>query len=476
MSRHPGNLRIALAALFLLVASSPLMPQQPAPAAKAAPKNMEVTTAVTAARAAFDAALPDILNTSFRRADVALRRALELDSSFALARSIHAVTAPGMTQAARISELNRALADGARASTPELLAIIAVRDAVRGDQPTAITVAHAAHTSVPDDPYLAFLDAVIRMRPGTEGDVIPIAQDYLARNPDQAFMVGTLAYGLFMSGKRTEGLEAARRYLAMLPDHPNPHDTYGELLRRSGELDEAAREYEKALALDPGWTQSHGALGNIAYLRHDYAAAGQHLQALLAAAPDIDARLDARRQLAWLAVFARQQNEVRQQLQACASDAEQAKLPDDAAYCHGELAVLEAAAGRAREAQHELAAVPAGVPSGPFIDPAIVHATLGEASAVHDDLAQLSRKPGGADALPFVEALEAIARGDIAGARAQLAAVKDPGYRVEVQALVLRAARRSKDTEAARAAESELAVYQDLCICAAFAHLVAGRP
>ena len=478
MSPRPHPFSLLLATPCLLAAATVLPAQEPA--SKAAPQVLVVTTSVPRARAAFDAGASDLVNGRFERADQQYRQALALDPSAGIVRAAYAAWALGLPQAERLRELDRAVADAARASTPELLAAAALREWVRGDRAAWSTLIRATRALVPDDPYLASIDAGFALMAGKPVEATGIAQEYLARNPNAAPLYNLLGYGLFRSGHQADGLAAMEHYVALLPDEPNPHDSYGELLLAAGRLEDAEREYRRAVELDPGFTNSYRGLARVAQARHDYRAARSPLEAVVAQAPDLEARADAQRALAFNAVFMGDMDAAHDQLMAAAVNAEKGGLAVHAAFSHGFLATLEAAAGHARAAREQLGARDAAPAWNRAVGSAIAHGALGQAAEVDKDLASLEQAQGtpgmAPDALPLVRLVDRAVRGDVAGARGELAGMKAPNFRLLGQTFVLRAARRTKDAAATAAAEAELNGYQAVDGNSAFAHRLVGLP
>jgi tetratricopeptide (TPR) repeat protein len=472
------RLSLPLAALSLLAPAA--LPAQE-PAAKAAPQVLVVTTTVPQARAAFAAGATELMNGRFDRADREFRHALELDPGAGVVRASYAAWAIGLAQPERLREADRAVVDAARASTPELLTAAALREWVRRDPAAWGTLIRATRALVPDDPYLAALEAGGALMSGKPADVVGIAQEYLARNPNAAAMYNLLGYALFRTGRQADGLAAMERYLALLPDQPNPHDSYGELLLASGRQDDAEREYRRAIELDPGFTNSYRGLARVAQLRHDYRAARSPLEAVVAQAPTLEARADAQRDLAFNAVFLGDMDAARDQLMAAAVNAEKGGLAVHAAFSHGYLAVLEAAAGHARAAREQLAARGAAPAWNRAVGSALAHGALGRATEVANDLAALEQAardtPGIApDALPLARLIDCAVRGDVDGASAELAGMKAANFRLLGQAFVMRAARRAKDAPAMDAAQAELSAYKPVDGNSAFAHRLVRLP
>jgi hypothetical protein len=121
--RLPRWALVAAAALVGLATAPPLAAQVAAGVAR--PVRLEVTTTSSEARTAFMGGLEDLMSVFPNRATARLKRAVDLDPAFGLARVIHGVNAPGLTAAQRNEEIARGVADAAKASPTELLLAMA---------------------------------------------------------------------------------------------------------------------------------------------------------------------------------------------------------------------------------------------------------------------------------------------------------------------------------------------------------------
>ncbi len=78
--------------------------------------------------------------------------------------------------------------------------------------------------------------------------------------------------------RKEEALEAVDRYLQLAPGEPNPYDTKGAIYFLFGEIDSALYWYHKAIALRADFWFSLEQLGSTAMLQQDYAAADRYFQ------------------------------------------------------------------------------------------------------------------------------------------------------------------------------------------------------
>jgi tetratricopeptide (TPR) repeat protein len=130
------------------------------------------------------------------------------------------VIAPDLTPAQQEQELNRAVADAARATSGELLLAAATRANAlnRAEETRVLTDALVA--LLPNDPDLAFFRSGTLAPDEGQAAIRQIAQ----RFPDYAPAQNLLAYQLWAAGDRAGALEAVQRYVRLAPSHPNSHD------------------------------------------------------------------------------------------------------------------------------------------------------------------------------------------------------------------------------------------------------------
>jgi tetratricopeptide (TPR) repeat protein len=93
--------------------------------------------------------------------------------------------------------------------------------------------------------------------------------------------------------------ESFKKYIKLIPDDPNPYDSYAELLLKMGEYEVSIENYEKALEIDPDFLPSHrGIATNLVYMR-EYKKARGRLTHLYKIAEEDNQRINAH---FWIAV------------------------------------------------------------------------------------------------------------------------------------------------------------------------------
>jgi len=419
-----------------------------------------VTTSSEEARTAFWAGLNDMDNIHFERGAAQLRRALELDPKFGLARVIYGVFAPALTADQRTQEIDRGTADAASASTGELLVAMAWRANAPDRAQEQRALFDAAAGLLPNDPHVAYYRAISVADARARAQAL---EQVTSKFPDFAPPYNTLAYARFTDfGDRAGGIAAAEQYVKLASNHPNPYDTYAELLAWSGRLDEAEQQYQKTLSLDADFVEAHAGLGEVAQLKGDGAAARTHYAHAIAATTPPQTRLNYRQAIAVTYVNEGNIKAALAELSAVAAEAEQAKLNGVAATAHRNMAVIEAALGNqktvdghlAKAAELTSAETPAQLGVG-----ATAHALLGHVDAARPLAAKLRELASSPEASPAairnshaVQAIVAAAEKDADGCLAHAKQAAPAGALAKVMAAeVLKKSGKKAEAQALKA-------------------------
>jgi len=245
-----------------LLAAAPValaLPAMPAPltaqvaAGVARPARLEATTASEAARTEFWSGVEDLTNAFPNRGTARIKRAVDLDPAFGLARVLHGINTAGLTTAQRNEEIARGIADAAKASTGELMVALAYRENFRQNAVEARAILMSAGVLLPGEPLVAYQRAVwaAGVPGGTQTDAIPELRQVIERFPDYGPAYNTLAYAQWEAGVRNDAIQTAMTYMQKATAQPKPHDTYAELVQWDGRYDEAITHYKKAIEVDP---------------------------------------------------------------------------------------------------------------------------------------------------------------------------------------------------------------------------------
>ena len=244
LRRPPSIATLARVTTIAALVALPIAATAQLGAGVARATKLEPTSMSALAISEFNSAMNDLSNAQVARGTEHLRRALAADPTLGVARAFYGFNAVGLTRTQRELELDRAVTDALRGSTPELLIATAMRARFRGDLVQTQSLMRSAAQILPNDPTIAYQVAWLNGQvPGNRyTDAIAPMRTLTTRFPEFAPPHNLLAYSLFRSGERAAALEMVQLYVAKAPNEPNPHDSYGELLQWSGRLTDAAQQ------------------------------------------------------------------------------------------------------------------------------------------------------------------------------------------------------------------------------------------
>ncbi len=193
-------------------------------------------------------------------------KAVELDSSFALAWLFLSFVQPDLSKRFDYIERSRSHADGV--SEGERIYILANYSNFHGDEKKREK----------------YLQELVEMYPKDERLVGELGNFYFERhkfdksmvyykraisiNPEYSTPYNQMGYTYRYQNNFPAAEESFKKYITLIPDDPNPYDSYAELLLKMGEFDVSMETYQKALEIDPDFTPSHfGLASNLIYMR-----------------------------------------------------------------------------------------------------------------------------------------------------------------------------------------------------------------
>ncbi len=221
------------------------------------------------------------LNDKFYTAEAkaAFNRAIELDSSFAMAYF-------------QLSGLSLDLSDNIT-RTKALNKAWQLRGHVAEKERLQIEAAYASRIERNYSKSAEILEKLLQKYPREQRAYEDLARAYvnLYRHEDarRTYLVGlesdsldknlwnSLAYVYACFNQRKEALEAIDRYVKLAPAEPNPYDSKGDIYYVFGEIDSALYWYQKAVSFRMDFL-SVEKLGCFALLRQDYAGAEKYFR------------------------------------------------------------------------------------------------------------------------------------------------------------------------------------------------------
>jgi eukaryotic-like serine/threonine-protein kinase len=214
----------------------------------------------------------------FTEAERSFKKALEFDSTFAMAYYLLANLKTGEEQ----KELTaKAVKYSNKASQKERYYIESWEAYVSGNYSEAIKILQKAAERYPEEKQAFYTIGVIY------GDKLHDFKEAIyyfnkAIQIDPLYKVAynTLAYTYDQIGDFDKSIWAINKYIELAPDEANPYDSRADLYAWNGKLDQAIESYKKALEIKPDFYMSLDKLGEMYLFKKDYARAESCFEAL----------------------------------------------------------------------------------------------------------------------------------------------------------------------------------------------------
>lgn len=223
-----------------------------------------VTTSSPEARNAYFEGMRLFENFYYVEAQKAFERALELDSTFAMASGRLAVLhARSEDEQAAKREIARALRLASGASTREQMFIRLFDHSIHFRNNEAKLVADSLIDQYPDVPEVY----VWRGNYFEWNKDFDAALDMYKRAVDvdtgYAPAVMSLGYAYSARGEFDKAISEMERYIRLAPAAADPRASFADILLRSGRYDEALEQYRKSLELKPDYWYAINRIGDI---------------------------------------------------------------------------------------------------------------------------------------------------------------------------------------------------------------------
>ncbi len=172
------------------------------------------------------------------------RKAVEYDSTFAIA--YYALSFTGNREM-----LEKAIQYSSGATRKEQLYIKSREAYMAHDIDSASYFLKKIVDNFPDDKIALFELANISIMQKNYDEAFMLLRETLKYDPLYRMSHNTLVYLFDKIGQYDSALVWADRYVAIAPAEPNPYDTRGEIYARHGKLDDAIESYETAYSIRP---------------------------------------------------------------------------------------------------------------------------------------------------------------------------------------------------------------------------------
>jgi serine/threonine protein kinase/Tfp pilus assembly protein PilF len=242
------------------------------------PKVADVTTHSTEAYRYYLEGVDYFYKVYEVEAEKSFRKALELDSTFAMAYYWLAILVTGeerKTLAAKAAQYSN------KVSQKEKYYVRCLEAGVSGNQTQEIKELEKIVERYPEEKEAYFMLATIHQLQRREFEPAVIyLNKAIAIDPLYKIAYNMLAYAYNDMGDFEKSIWAINKYISLAPDEANPYDSRADLYAYNGKLDQAIESYRKALERKPDFNSSLAKLGCMYIFKKEYAHAESCFKAL----------------------------------------------------------------------------------------------------------------------------------------------------------------------------------------------------
>jgi len=250
--------------------------------AKVATKDVSITSSSPKAVAAFKTgrSLSDNIRTVEAAAE--LKKAIELDPSFALAHAYLGANTPGGEGLKELEQANTLAAKLPEAERTEIQAMLADR---RGEEQNARVLWQKLGTLAPGDWHVQFALGGQYQNERKYDQASAALEKATALNPKAGVAYNSLGYVYLSQNKNDAAIAAFKKYSELESGEPNPFDSLGEAQMAAGQFENAEASFRKALQISPAFHISWEGIAQTKFLRNDWAGGMDAMAKARAAAP-----------------------------------------------------------------------------------------------------------------------------------------------------------------------------------------------
>ncbi|MEJ2721736.1 MAG: tetratricopeptide repeat protein, partial [bacterium] len=199
------------------------------------------------------------------------RRAIEIDSTFAMAYFHYAMASTRTNNVAgALAAIQHAARFIDRVSEKERLYIEAMRAAFAFHQQDALTKLIEITKRYPGEKEAFFMLGTMYYATGDNEKAIEAYHGVLSLDPLHKPTYNQLAYAYESEGNFEKSIWAINQYIELSPGEANPYDTQGDLYAFNGDIDKAIDSYRKALEVKPDFIPSREKLGDMFIFKGRY--------------------------------------------------------------------------------------------------------------------------------------------------------------------------------------------------------------
>jgi Flp pilus assembly protein TadD len=360
-------------------------------------------------------------------------QALKLDPDFAQARAYHAVLTPGPDG---VKDIERARAAAANLPEAERTLIEGFAADQRGDYTSATAAFTRVTELVPGDWHGHFVLGFRLLQDEKYAEAVQALKKATGLNPNAGGAQNMLGYAALRQGDTDGALAAFTEYARILPQEPNAQDSLAEALLAAGRFKESEAAFQKALELSPQFWNAHEGMAFARFHGGDWAGGREALAKAKSTAPTRLDKIGIDIEMASAAVAQRNTVEALRVLDAAEKTA--GAEASEIAFIPVRRALVLVAAGRAREALPSIEAALKAADGG-ALPPVFAHnlrrdalrvrieaevqmanaaAAQKTSAALDQDASSRADDPDAQSAMHYGRGQLAMARADLAGARA----------------------------------------------------------
>ena len=396
-------------------------------------------------------------------------QALKLDPDFVLARAYHGLATPGPDGLKEIESAKEAAGGLPEAERALIEGFAAER---RGDFANAKAAYTRVTELIPGDWHGHFALGQRLLGDEKYAEAVQALKKATDLNPNAGGAQNMLGYAALRQLDTEGAIAAFTEYARILPQEPNPQDSLGEALLAAGRFKESEAAFQKALELSPQFWNAHEGIAYARFYNGDWAGGRDALAKAKSAATRRVDKISVDDVMAAAAVA--QQNTAAALRVLDASEKTDGAQASEIAFIPVRRAMALVAGGRARDA---LAPIETALKKadGGELPPGFsrnlrraalrvriaAEAQMADAAAAETTSAALDQEassrpddPAAQTAMHYAKGQLAMARADIAGARAHFDQCSAADEMCKWQGVV--AAEKAGDTAAAAAARDRL--------------------